>query len=130
MTDLSAKRFQERQDGLAELDRQQVSMVAQLEMSSFVSEDGPTFVGAERCQQARRHDDASDSGGNRVGETTLRFHDLEPTAPLNAVHGLPTGEQDRPATKRRNEQRHQGNSSCDGTDLVMERDDAAPLDKR
>ncbi len=103
MTDLSAERFQERQDGLAELHRQQVSMVTQPEMGSFVSEDCPTFIGTERRQQARRHDDATDSGGNRIRETTLRFHDLEPTAPSNAVHGLPTGEHDPPATKRRDE---------------------------
>ncbi len=50
MANLSAERFQERQDGLAELDRQQVSMVPQPEVSPFVSKDRSTFVGAERCQ--------------------------------------------------------------------------------
>ncbi len=93
-------------------------------------EDRSTFVAAERFQQAGRHDDAADPGGDRIRKATLRVHDLEPAAPSNPVHGPPASEHDPPATKHRRGHRHHGNRSHDGPDLVMEWDGAAPLDDR
>ena len=116
---LISDRPQRRQDGHTQLSKQDVAVVAETEVGSFVSEDGSPFRGRQGREKAGRDDHAARFGWHGVGDRSRVVDDGDTGVGVdrtNRVLAVPQHAADTPADDAKHDER---GSTEDGVDLMV-----------